>query len=265
MMFTKNSKPITLGIVFVLAIILIVLTTFTVSELQETKRALIIKQDEFAKKDSLMANILKEQIAILDSIDASIKTNFDYAFLKFRAFNDDIDSSTVRTFAKVMTYYGLDSTDYHRDMYTGQILLESGARQRKKDGSVLVGLAGEIGMCQIKPTTCFDYLEKKVDSADIKIMLMLGATEFPHVFDDRMRKEQKIRFTKVWLGKVRNNIIMWGFMTRLDLDKKGDINTQLVSYNMGTAGMYRYKKNGGSINGHAYIRKIKSKLLVSSH
>jgi len=257
-----TQRPTTITI---LAIFLIGLTVFTVSKLQESKNALIMKQNEMARKDSLMADILRVQLAKLDSIENRFRTNFEYAYPRFKTFNENIDSSTVWKFSKVLVYYRLDSTDHYRDMYTGQLLLESGARQYKSDGDLLVGLAGEIGFCQIKPSTCLSYLERYTDSLMIKDDYLGSTDDFTFVYDNTIPNDVKVNKCKNWLSKVRNNLIMWGFITRIDLDKKGDVNTQLVSYNMGTAGMYRYKRNGGSINGHTYIQKIKAKLLVSSH
>jgi len=207
----------------------------------------------------------KQQQDIVDSVLARVKDNFDYVFPKFKKFNPNIDTATVRKFASVIFGFKLDSTDYHREMYTGQILAESGAQQYRQDGSLVVGLAGEIGMCQIKASTCLDYLVKRMDSLDKESVCIMGASDYSFAYDESLTTGEKVKMTREWLSFVENNIIMWGFITKHDLAKKKTIHKQLVSYNMGSAGMYRFMSNGGNVSNHKYVKKIKSKILVSSH
>ena len=89
---------------------------------------------------------------------------------------------------------------------------------------------------------------------------MLGCDEFIFAFDDNLNKSQKITKTKEWLSDVTNNIIMWGFITSYNLDRHGDLHTQLVSYNMGTSGMNTFVANGGNVSNHKYIKGIDSKI-----
>jgi hypothetical protein len=210
-------------------------------------------------------NYTKKQQAIVDSVLGRIQDNFDYVFPKFQKFNSNIDTATVTKFAQVLYEFKLDSTDYHRKMYTGQILAESGAKQYREDGSLVVGLAGEIGMCQIKASTCLDYLTKHADSLDREGICFIGASDFSFAYDKSIYTGEKIKKTREWLTVIDNNIIMWGFITKHDLKKKKTIHKQLVAYNMGSTGMYRFLNNGGSLKTHKYIRKIKHKILVSSH
>lgn len=230
---------------------------------------------DFIKKDNptspsfdsiQMANIdsiVKHHKAIIDTFDVKSDRNFDYIYPRFKTFNSNIDSFTVRLFSHTMVEFRLDSTDEQRNMYTGQILLESGAKQYKENGQLLVGLAGEIGICQIKPSTCYSYMIKYVDSVDMDRFNYIKVDDFTFVYDSTLTKYQKINKCKTWLSDMKNNIVMWGFITRTDLNRRGNIQTQLVTYNMGTTGMFRYVNNGGSLYNHKYIRGIKSSLNIA--
>jgi len=187
-------------------------------------------------------------------------TNFDYVHPKFKAFNPNIDTTTTRFFVGVMSAYKLDVTDYHRQMYTGQILLESGAKQYYDDGRLVVSSGGAIGFTQIIPSTCQWMLKTYADSNDINLIKTLGATDFTFVFDTEQSTSTKVAKCKEWLSNPVNNIIMWGFLTSKSLEKKGDVDTQLVSYNMGDGGCRIYIRDGGVVCNHHYITGIMRKL-----
>lgn len=219
-----------------------------------------------AEADSTI-ELLDELIVELDEMSAemdSINDNFEYAHPKFQVFNPNIDSATTYQFASVMNFYSLDDTEYKRKMYTGQILLESGAKQYK-NGKLLLSSAGAVGFCQIMPNTCRGYMQKYMDSTDIEDFYNLGATDFSFAFSDSLSIAQKNKKASEWLSNADNNIIMWGFITRNNLDRKGDIHKQLVSYNLGTGGMQSYVSNGGNCVNHHYIDGIRTKLSVASH
>lgn len=194
----------------------------------------------------------------------TFNSNLDYIHPKFKVFNSKIDSNTTKQFVKVMMYYKLDSTEYKRKMYTGQILLESGAKQYKHNGDLQLSYAGAVGLCQIMPNTCRGYFEKYISKKDSLEMMMLGASDFSFAYEDTLSiKEKNIR-AKEWLSIVDNNIIMWGYITKKNLERKGDIHKQLIAYNMGTSGMNRFLSNGGDCLQHKYICGIKNTLLVAS-
>jgi hypothetical protein len=203
--------------------------------------------------------------AIVDSTNVTIQKTFDFAHPRFKIFNKNIDSATTYHFARVANEYGLDSSDYSIEMYTGQLLLESGAKQYRSNGNLVVSSANCIGFCQVMPSTCRGYLMKYVDSLDIVIMKELGAEDFSFVYSNKLTNSQKTVKCREWLTNVNNNLIMWGYITRNNLDRKGDMLKQLVSYNMGTHGMKRYLARGGELLQHRYIRGIRIKLAVASH
>jgi hypothetical protein len=201
---------------------------------------------------------------IADSIEKVVDNNFEYIYPRFKVFNPNVDSSIVRTFAGVMNSFKLDETKYMREMYTGQILLESGAKQYRANGDLVLSPVGAVGLCQIMPNTCSGYMRRYVDSADRVLFNKLGASKFSFAYNDTLSRKEKNLKAKEWLTNVNNNIIMWGYITRNNLNRKGDLHKQLVAYNAGTSGMRRYVTNGGDCNRHEYLCGIRSKLAVAS-
>lgn len=224
-----------------------------------------IKKNSLAISLKKKNSIKKVKTRIKDSMPKCIDTNFKYVHSKFQKFNTNIDSAITRKFIEVMNFYNLDETQYMKQMYVGQILLESGAKQYRKNGDLVLSYAGAVGFCQIMPNTCRGYMEKYMDSTDIANFNMLGATDFSFAFSNEVSITKKNKMAHEWLTNVNNNIIMWGFITRNNLNRKGDIHKQLVSYNTGTVGMESYLSNGGDCRNHRYIKGIISKLSVASH
>ena len=193
----------------------------------------------------------------LDSITTIVNTplpvGFDYVMERFSLYNPSIDTATVSTFIKVTTHLGLDKDDEVFKMLVGQICLESGAKQfytseHKKFGKVIRGTSGEVGMTQIMPNTAIGYLSSHMgDEAEL---LALGATDFSFVTDKSGRRAKMIQ----WLSHTDNNIILWGFMMRDNLEANGLIKG-LVAYNAGHEGMRRFVK-GNDPETHSYVMSI---------
>jgi len=266
----RTIKTIILGAICVNMVALISLTT-EVNTIKGSNTFLVdlTEPKEFIDSldivDSLVNNTNETTAyyqAVVDSIETKVENNFKYVFPKFKKFNKNIDTATVETFVGVMNAFGLDENEEYREMYTGQILLESGAKQYRPSGELVVSSAGCIGLCQIMPSTALGYIQKHADTTDIKVLKILGASDFSFAFEDTLSNSQKKIKTREWLSDVTNNIIMWGFISRHNLDKRGDIITQLVSYNMGSGGANKFIANGGNVNNHKYIRGIQSKLLI---
>ena len=194
-----------------------------------------------------------------------VPEHFDYVYNRFETYNPDIDSSTVILFNEVCTNYRLDTVPSLLEWCVGQILLESGAKQyyhkgHPKEGRMVRSSAGAIGFTQIMPNTAYGYLTKYVTVDEFRVMSELGATSIDFVDDENLTENDIRVASKDWVELECNNIILWGYMMRRKLDKLGPIEQVLVSYNSGTAGMYKFLKNGGNLYKHKYIRGIKSKL-----
>lgn len=254
-----SSKTILSGLIIV---ILLGLFSLTNNFNAINKVNTITKSIDCVKLFVINKELNKHEL-IIDSLYLRVNENFDYIFPKFNRFNKNIDTSTVEFFSRVMHFYDLDSTNRFRELYTGQILLESGAKQYKSNGKLVISSAGAIGICQILPTTCLGYLTKRLDSIGYKEIKLLGGTDFSFVFNNKLSKSEKINKSKDWLSKINNNIIMWGIISKYNLNKRNNnIIKQLVSYNMGTTGTNNYINNGGDVNKHKYINGIKTKLNV---
>jgi len=190
---------------------------------------------------------------------------YGYVYPRFKVFNREIDSLSVEKFVEVMNYYELDTTQEMIELYVGQILLESGAKQyypsgHPRSGKLVESYAGAIGFCQIMPNTCYGYMTKHMSSDNVQEVANLGGTDFEFAFDENIPRYEKVRMCRDWLTNETNNMIMWGFITKNNIDRKGDIIKQLVSYNAGTGGMQKYINNGGVLERHDYIRGIHKKL-----
>jgi len=258
-----NNRVLVIGLIF---------STFMIGKILYTNT----KVDKYLNSDTpkTLGNVVDsivDSVVVVDVIRKPIRidnrlvesfegTNFDYVHPKFKVFNPNIDTTTTKFFVGVMSAYNLDITDYHRQMYTGQILLESGAKQYYDDGRLIVSSGGAIGFTQIIPSTCQWILQTYADSSDVEFMKSLGATDFTFVFNKGEVTSSKVVKCRTWLSNQVNNIIMWGFLTSNSLENKSGVDTQLVSYNMGNGGCRTYIREGGEVYNHHYVKGIMNKL-----
>jgi hypothetical protein len=219
----------------------------------------------FGKEVSL-SNRLNRLEATVDSIAVTrvtdttpivVPDDFNYVMERFSLYNNAMDTNTVLKFIEVTTYLGLNDDDEVLTMLVGQICLESAAKQfysadHIKAGKVVRGLAGEVGMTQIMPKTAIGYLRNHV--SDDTELYNLGATNFNFVHGDGNHRGEIIK----WLSNTDNNLILWGFIMRDNLESNGIIKG-LVEYNAGYHGMRRFTKNNDPEN-HSYIKHIKDTL-----
>jgi len=203
---------------------------------------------------------LEKNVERIDSVITAgvAPVNFDYVLSRFRLYNYETDTSTVNTFLRVVDYFGLNENDEVLEWLVGQLCLESGARQfymsdHRKHGQVVRGSSGEVGITQIMPATAIGYLRNHV--SDPEELYALGATDFSFVDTPKKRRTNVIK----WLSNPTNNIILWGLMTRDNLQEHG-ILKGLVAYNAGVGGMKRFVKRKQP-HEHSYIRHIKDTLV----
>jgi len=188
--------------------------------------------------------------------------NFDYVYKHFKVYNPNIDTQTVILFNDVCTHYKLDTTKQLLNLCIGQILYESGAKQRypsnhQKKGELVKSYAGAIGIGQIMPNTAYGIISK-LSPKEAAEMLELGCTPVYCIrYSDTVRE-----YSKEWISNKRNNLIMWGHIMRSNLSKRPNIYKALVSYNSGTGGMIRFVNNGGNVSQHKYVKGIRNTLNV---
>lgn len=219
---------------------------------------------EVRPKKIVEKKLTLEESVELQEYNSRFNNNLKYIHPKFHHFNKSIDSNITKKFVEVMIHYNLDESKYKRKMYTGQILLESGAKQYDSYGDIITSYAGAVGLTQIMPATCLDIFKRVIKSKDSLELIKLGASDFTFAHDRSLTKDEQLSLATEWLSNVNNNIILWGFIMSRNLKNTGDIHKQLVAYNVGLGGMNRYISNGGDCSNHIYIRGINSKLSVSS-
>lgn len=216
-------------------------------------------------KDLSLSNRVEKLEATIDSIavvtvdtqSLVMPEGFNYVMERFSLYNDATDTNTVLKFLEVTTHLKLNADEEVLKMLVGQICLESAAKQfysanHRKAGKVVRGLAGEVGMTQIMPKTAVGYLKYHV--SDETELYNLGATNFDFVHKDGNHRSEAIE----WLSNTDNNLILWGFMMRDNLEANGIIKG-LVEYNAGYHGMRRFTKHNDPED-HSYIRHIKDTL-----
>lgn len=209
-----------------------------------------------------------EKPIIIETVKLKPKTtlpeNFTIIYESFKTYNPYVDSSSALTVTKVSNYYGLSKDSLTLKLSIGQLLLESGAKQyyqptHPKEGRLVESYAGAIGFSQILPTTAYGYLTKKMSQNDIELFKYLGATNFSFVNDKSLSKSKRVKMTRKWLENETNNIILWGKIMNSKL-KQRNIYHALITYNAGTGGLIKFLNTGRTINSHAYIKGILSRL-----
>jgi hypothetical protein len=229
-----------------------------------TKPESIKKQ---SKHISFAANLTTIDDTTIQIEAPILPTNFDYVYKRFKIFNPNIDTSTVITFNNVCTEFKLDSNKDNLKLCIGQILQESGAKQyygkgHKKEGKLVIGGGGAIGMTQIMPNTAYGNLKLYMSAKDVDVFYRLGATSFEFIKKDTT-KAALVGMSGNWLKDETNNLIMWGFILNKKAKENNGLTKGLVSYNAGIGGLIDYVNSGGSINSHHYIRSIRSRLAIA--
>lgn len=190
---------------------------------------------------------------------------FDSIYTSFKRYNPSIDTLSIKNFTNVVNHYELNKDKRVLKYLIGQILLESGGKQyyperyKKKCGQLVVSPTGAIGFSQILGSTGLDCMVRLLKSDDKREFYQLGAKDFEFAYDKTLTKRQKIVLTKEWLSDEVNNMIMWGFIMKYNLKKRGIINA-LVSYNVGIGGLNKYIREGNKPYDHEYIRGIRKRL-----
>lgn len=189
-------------------------------------------------------------------IKEPLPDNFEYIYNALIKYNPHLDSCTAIQIVTVANFYELTSPELI-DWVIGQILLESGANQyygpqyKQLHGKLVKSEAGAIGICQIMPYTNLNMFKKYVTLKDKIDFVILGSSKFPNTHLE----------SKEWLSIEANNIIMWGFIMRQELDKN-PIQLAMISYNSGPKGLQNYLGAGKHPDNHPYIKGIREKLTI---
>ena len=201
-----------------------------------------------------------EIVARLDKLvsdESDLPPKFGVVYTTFGLYNPEIDSTTVKSFLSVVTHFELAPNDTVFNWLVGQICLESGAKQYylkgdRNSGKVVRGLSGEVGIAQIMPSTAIDYLSNHVD--DPSELYALGVTDFSFVKESKNVRSKMVE----WLSYTNNNLVLWGLMTRDNMDTHGTLRG-FVAYNTGSGGMKRFV-SCNLASRHSYIVNLRGTL-----
>ncbi len=199
------------------------------------------------------------------STNITLPENFEFAFTRMQAFYPSIDTSTVIKIVATANKFELTNKMENFKWGIGQLLTESGGSQYHKEGTpkagkVLISSGGAIGIGQILPSTAYGYITSRAKDDDKKILKELGCSDFSFMFDKKKSKKVKIAQAKDWLKNETNNIALWGFIMKNNIEKKKNVMTALATYNMGDGGIKTYLDSGQSVANNDYVVAVKQKI-----
>jgi hypothetical protein len=177
--------------------------------------------------------------------------NFKFASKAFNFYNKNVDTITLLQLIKVCDYYGLND-EHNFKMCVGQMLVETGGKHYK-NGKVVVGYGGHIGISQISPTSGLAVMKKIVTNDEFNIIKKLSN-------DTLMVKPKTHNESVKFLSDLNKNLAFWGYIMSRNIKIMHNIESALVRYNAGPGGYQSYVNSGGSVSNHQYIIKIKNKL-----
>lgn len=206
-------------------------------------------------KRELYFNTEKEEL----SNDFFKKTH--KAYVSFIHYNKYIDEVTINAFLKTSRYFGLDSNDYVFETSIAQICCESGAsnyKDAKTKKKVLRGAAGEVGIAQILPSTGF-YVLKTIDKKELNKAISILDISYPHFIKRKVMNQAAKKEVVLWLSNVKNNLFLWGYIMKTNLNGTGDINKALHIYNAGPGHYNKWNKRGKKSIEFSYVIRINKK------
>ena len=248
MVFNKEKHNLQSTILLLLLTGSITFNYFKTSEVNQTKEK-NEELNETIKLDHIENSSLKKENdkfkKLLDHQEDKRKSIKD----KFRKVNPDIDNKFINLFIDVSDHYDLHPHESY-DLFISQLLVESRGRQHYKNGKVITGLAGEIGIGQIIPSTALFFIKHKISKSEKQKMVLLGSDDLSNI-----KTEDQAR---TWLTSRDNNIVLWGFIMNYNIKRAhGTVSESFVAYNTGFGGLHKFKSNGHAATEHSYYKRIK--------
>ncbi len=210
------------------------------------------------KIDNLEKQLLKQQDTT--QLCYNLPKNFNYAYKILKDYNKNIDTNTVIRITATANEFNLTNNKQTFKLALGQLLAESGASHFNKEDHILTSNQGALGIGQILPNSAYGYLIKYIKEKDKLIFKQLGCSDFSFVFNNDLKKSEKVNQITGWLNNKTNNIALWGFIMRKNMDLTHNINDALVAYQMGTGGYKSFIDSGGNVKDHEYVVSINNKL-----
>jgi len=213
--------------------------------------------------DSLKSVIESKSEIKFDSTGIELENKITHVYNRFKYYNKNIGTNTVNKFVEVTNAFNLDSTKLLFDICISQICVESRVRQYDENGKLIESGGNAIGITQIVPTTAHHYLRNIIKKSEYQLFRELGATDFsfiktqPRYSMDSLQRAE----VKKWLANETNNMVLWGYIMRHNLNKRGyTIYQTLVAYNEGNGYLLECIDNGNSVAKHKYVSMIKKSM-----
>lgn len=169
----------------------------------------------------------------------------------FKHYNSNINDSIINTFNLIIDLFELNE---HKEKLIAQICLESSANHFNKD-SVLKSSGNALGIAQITPYTAELFIEnifKYNDTILFKIMNYNNILEAD--------KDKKRELIINLLSNLTNNLYIYGYMMKYQLDRYKDIDIALCVYAYGD----NFVLKSDNINELDYLTKINEILNIKS-
>ena len=155
--------------------------------------------------------------------------------------------------------YGLDTSELLLKTCVSQICYESGAKHINSKGDILLSSGNAIAITQLVPTTGYFYLRNIITDEELNDMMTIGVTDpdFVKKYPRYKSSPEQRRETIKWLSNEVNNIVLWGYIMRHNLNKSGyTLNDALLAYNQGNGYLNKYINNGKATSNHIYVKTI---------
>lgn len=197
--------------------------------------------------------------ALLETASITLPENFDYAYVRLKAYNPSIDTATIIKIVATANKFAITNKLENFKWGIGQLLVESGGNHTDKDG-VIISSGGAVGIGQILPSTAYGYLINRAKDIDKQILKQLGCTDISFIYNNKLTKKIKIQQAKAWLKNETNNIAMWGLIMKDNLCKHKGVMTALATYNMGPLGLKTYLDSGNTVQNNEYVLAVQQKV-----
>lgn len=149
---------------------------------------------------------------------------------KIRRYNKVADTALADDIYAILDSFNLNE---HSDILVSQLCLESQGKH-KQNGKIRRSTHRALGIGQIIPQTAFHYLRNKASKKDLEVIKSLNVTSFKFIY--KVKNPYKPnpmvdRLMVKWLSNKHNNLVIWAFIMKKNIEEKGGLKRALIAYN----------------------------------